>query len=61
MTGVLLLELRRASSAKTGSDADFGEAGELSLRGPNVAIGYPNDKKSDLGTFTADGRSEDRR
>jgi long-subunit acyl-CoA synthetase (AMP-forming) len=50
MAGILLPGMKARIVRKNGSQADFGEAGELLLRGPNAVA-----EKSGSETFTPDG------
>ncbi|KAI0036568.1 acetyl-CoA synthetase-like protein [Vararia minispora EC-137] len=55
MTGVLLPGMEAKILREDGSDTDFGEPGELYLRGKNIALGYWNNEKATKETFFPDG------
>ncbi|KAI0059636.1 acetyl-CoA synthetase-like protein [Artomyces pyxidatus] len=55
MTGILLPGLEARIVREDGSEADFDEAGELWLRGHNVALGYWNNVQATRETFLPDG------
>ncbi|KAI0055140.1 acetyl-CoA synthetase-like protein [Artomyces pyxidatus] len=55
MTGILLPGMEARIVRQDGSEADFDEAGELWLRGQNVALGYWNNEQATRETFLPDG------
>ncbi|KAN0129536.1 hypothetical protein V8E53_012718 [Lactarius tabidus] len=50
-TGILLPYLEARIVREDGSDADYGEVGELFLRSPTIALGYLNNEKATKATF----------
>ena len=50
MTGILH-PLEARILREDGSDADYNEIGELTLRGPTNALGYLNNEKATIETF----------
>ncbi|KAI0051427.1 acetyl-CoA synthetase-like protein [Auriscalpium vulgare] len=55
MTGILLPSQEARVIREDGTDASFDEAGELLVRGPNVALGYYRNEKATRDTFWPDG------
>ncbi|KAI0309887.1 acetyl-CoA synthetase-like protein [Amylostereum chailletii] len=55
MTGVLLAGMEARIVREDGTDADFGEPGELHLRGGNVGLGYWKNEKATRETFLPGG------
>ncbi|KAI0260236.1 acetyl-CoA synthetase-like protein [Gloeopeniophorella convolvens] len=51
MTGLLLPSMEARIVREDGTDADYDEAGELWLRGPNVGLGYWKNEKATRETF----------
>ncbi len=51
MTGILLPYVEARIIHDDGSEADYGEVGELLLRGPTIALGYLNNEKASKETF----------
>lgn len=50
-TGLLLPYLEARILREDGTDADYGEVGELLLRSPTIALGYLNNEKATKETF----------
>ncbi|THH20611.1 hypothetical protein EW146_g812 [Bondarzewia mesenterica] len=55
MTGILLPGMEARIVREDGSEAEFGEPGELFVRGGNVAMGYWKNEKATKETFLEDG------
>ncbi|OCH91856.1 acetyl-CoA synthetase-like protein [Obba rivulosa] len=53
--GILLPGQESRIVREDGSEADYNEAGELWLKGPNVALGYYGNEKATKETFLPDG------
>ena len=54
-TGILLPGMEARILREDGTEADFGEVGDLYLRGPNVAQGYLSNPEATAETFLPGG------